>query len=411
MSKRVVVTGMGAVSPIGNNLDDFWGSIKDGKVGIDTITKFDITDFPVKLAGEVKDFNPKERLTIKESRRMEDFTKYAVVASIEAFENSGINIENEDSFRAGCIVGSGIGSMQRIESEHNNLLKGGARRVKPLFIPMMISNIAAGNVAIRLGLQGKCTSVVTACATGTHCIGDAYRAIKYGDADIMVAGGAESAIDELGIAGFASMTALNTTDDKTKASIPFDKDRSGFVLGEGAGIVVLEELEHAKKRGANILAEVCGYGATCDAHHITAPKEDGSGAAKAIEFAIEEAGINKDEVNYINAHGTSTKLNDLFESRAINNVFGDRENLFVNSTKSMTGHMLGAAGAIEFIVCVKSILDSYIHETVGTKQVDEECNVNVVTQNGVSQNINYAISNSLGFGGHNASLLIKKYED
>ena len=411
MSRRVVITGLGALTPIGNNVNEFWAGLKNGKVGIDLITKFDTEEFDVKLAGELKDFNPLDYLEFRESKRMEDFSRYAVIAAMEAMEDSKLNMDNEDPFRVGCIVGSGVGSMQRMRAEHSNLINKGPNRVKPLFVPMMISNMAAGNVSIKLGLKGKCTNVVTACATGTHCIGDAFKAIKYGDAEVMVAGGAESTIDPLGIAGFSSMTALSTSEDKYRASIPFDKDRTGFVLGEGAGIVVLEELNHALNRGAKIYAEVLGYGATSDAYHITSPSETGEGAAKAMEIAIIEGGINPQEVDYINAHGTSTKLNDKFESKAINTVFNNSKDIIVNSTKSMTGHMLGAAGAVECIVCAKSIESGYIHKTAGTVSIDDECEINVQIGNGINKDIKYAISNSLGFGGHNASLLIGKYED
>lgn len=411
MNRRVVITGLGAVTPIGNNIKEFWNGLKEGTVGIDRITKFDTENFEVKLAGELKNFNPLDYLDFREAKRMEDFCKYAVVAAEEAIKDSGIDIQNEDPYRAGCIVGSGVGSMQRMRAEHLNLINKGPSRVKPLFIPMMISNMAAGNVSIKFGLKGKCTNVVTACATGTHCIGDAFRAIKYDDADIMIAGGTESTIDPLGIAGFSSMTALSTSEDRLKASIPFDKDRTGFVLGEGAGIIVLEELNHAKKRNAKIYAEVMGYGATSDAYHITSPSETGEGAAMAMNIAIREGGISKEQIEYINAHGTSTKLNDKFEAAAINAVFGKDSKVIVNSTKSMTGHMLGAAGAVEFIVCAKAVEEGYIHKTAGTTSIDDECAVNVQIQKGIGMNVNYAISNSLGFGGHNASLLMGRYED
>ena len=411
MNRRVVITGLGAVTPIGNNIREFWNGLKEGTVGIDRITKFDTENFEVKLAGELKNFNPLDYLDFREAKRMEDFCKYAVVAAEEAIKDSGIDIQKEDPYRAGCIVGSGVGSMQRMRAEHLNLINKGPSRVKPLFIPMMISNMAAGNVSIKFGLKGKCTNVVTACATGTHCIGDAFRAIKYDDADIMIAGGTESTIDPLGIAGFSSMTALSTSEDRLKASIPFDKDRTGFVLGEGAGIIVLEELNHAKKRNAKIYGEVLGYGATSDAYHITSPSETGEGAAMAMNIAIREGGISKEQIEYINAHGTSTKLNDKFEAAAINAVFGKDSKVIVNSTKSMTGHMLGAAGAVEFIVCAKAIEEGYIHKTAGTASIDDECAVNVQIQKGIDMNVNYAISNSLGFGGHNASLLMGRYED
>lgn len=411
MGRRVVVTGMGAITPIGNNVDEFWDGIKVGKVGIGPITKFDTDGFKVKLAAEVKDFDAKEYMTFKEQKRMAKFSQFAIAAATQAIEESKLNMEEEDPYRVGCIVGSGIGSLQIIEDEHTRMIERDSKRVKPLFIPMMISNMATGNISIKFGIKGKCINIVTACATGSHCIGEAYRTVKYDDADVMIAGGTESTITKMAVAGFTSMTALATTEDVNKASIPFDKDRTGFVMGEGAGVVILEELEHAKKRGAKILGEVVGYGATSDAFHITSPAEDGAGAAKAMELAIREAKIEPKKIEYLNAHGTSTVLNEVFESIAIKTVFGDAyRDVVVNSTKSMTGHTLGAAGAIEFIVCIKSILDSYVHTTANTKNIDEKCDVNVQINGGKSMDVNYALSNSLGFGGHNAALLVKKYE-
>jgi 3-oxoacyl-[acyl-carrier-protein] synthase II len=412
MKRRVVITGMGAITPIGNTVEAFWNGIKEGKVGIAPITKFDTADFKVKNAAEVKEFDAKERIDKKAARRMEPFSQYAVAASKEAMEDSGINMEKEDPFRVGVIIGSGIGGLGVMESEHTKLMEKGPKRISPLLIPNMISNMAAGNVAIALGCKGKCTNVVTACATASHSIGDAFRAIQYGDADVMFAGGTESSITPLAVAGFANMTALSTEEDPMKASRPFDKDRSGFVMGEGAGIVVLEELEHAKARGAKIYAEVAGYGATCDAFHITSPAEDGSGAAKAMELAMEEAGVAPSEVDYINAHGTSTHHNDLFETRAIHLALGEAANdVKVSSTKSMIGHLLGAAGGVELITCVKTIEEGFIHATVGTTQPDEECDLDYVIGAPVEQPVSVTISNSLGFGGHNASLLLKKYEE
>lgn len=413
MSKRrVVVTGLGAVTPIGNNVKDFWAGVREGKVGIAPITKFDTTDYKVKLAAEVKDFNAKDHMDPKAARRMEVFSQYAVAAAKEAYEDSGLNIEEEDPFRAGVIVGSGIGSLQELELSYGKILSQGPNKVPPLMVPLMISNMAAGNISIQLGFRGKCTDVVTACASGTHSIGDAFRAIQYGDADIMAAGGTESSICPTGVAGFTALTALTKSEDPMRASIPFDKDRSGFVLGEGAGVVILEELEHAKARGAKIYAEVVGYGATADAYHITSPIEDGSGAAKAMSLAMEEAGVSPEEVEYINAHGTSTHHNDLFETRAIHAAFGPAaEKVIVNSTKSMIGHLLGAAGGVEFITCVKSIEDGFIHQTVGTTEPGEECDLNYAIGAPVEKEIRYAMSNSLGFGGHNATLLVKKYEE
>lgn len=411
MKRRVVVTGLGAITPIGNSVEAFWDGIKNGKVGIGEITKFDTSEYKVKLAAEVKDFVAKEHMDFKAAKRMAAFSQYAVAAAKEAVSDAGIDMEQEDAFRCGVIVGSGIGSLQTVESEYTKIKEKGPSRVNPLMVPMMISNMAAGNVAIHLGMKGKCTNVVTACATGTHCIGDAFRAIQYKDAEVMVAGGTESSICPSAVAGFTNLTALTDSDDPMHASIPFDKNRSGFVIGEGAGIVVLEELEHAKNRGAKIYAEVVGYGATCDAYHITSPAEDGSGAGKAMTLAIEEAGIEPKEVDYINAHGTSTHHNDLFETRAIKLALGDAaKDVSVNSTKSMIGHLLGAAGGVEFITCVKSIEEGFVHQTVGSREADEECDLDYTFGAPRHRDIRYAMSNSLGFGGHNATVLVKKYE-
>ena len=411
MKRRVVVTGLGAVTPIGNDVETFWNGVKAGKVGIGEISKFDTSDFKVKLAAEVKDFVAKDHMDAKAARRMELFSQYAVAAAKEALEDAGIDMEKEDAFRVGVIVGSGIGSLQTMEASYQRLTQKGPSRVDALMVPKMISNMAAGNISIATGARGKCTTVVTACASGTHCIGDAFRTIQYGDAEVMIAGGTESCVCPLGISGFTSLTALSTKNDPLCASIPFDKERDGFVLGEGAGVVVLEELEHAKARGAKILAEVVGYGATADAYHITSPIEDGSGAARAMTDAMKEAGVKPEEVDYINAHGTSTHHNDLFETRAIKAAFGDAaKGLKINSTKSMIGHLLGAAGGVEFVVCVKSIVDGFIHQTVGTKEPEEELDLDYCIGAPVEQDVKYAMSNSLGFGGHNATLLIKKYE-
>lgn len=410
MKRRVVVTGLGAVTPIGNSVADFWNGIKEGKVGIGPITKFDTSEYKVKNAAEVKGFVAKEYMDFKAAKRMEPFSQYAVAAAREAYADSGLDIEKEDPFRAGVIIGSGIGSLQEVEKSHSRILEKGSNKVNPLMVPLMISNMAAGNVSIQLGFRGKCTNVVTACASGTNCIGDAFRAIQYGDADIMAAGGTESCICPTGVAGFTALTALSQTEDPMQASIPFDKDRNGFVIGEGAGVVILEELEHAKERGARIYAEVVGYGSTGDAYHITSPIEDGSGAAKAMELAMEEAEVKPEEVEYINAHGTSTHHNDLFETRAIKAAFGEAvKDVIVNSTKSMIGHLLGAAGGVEFITCVKSVEEGFIHQTVGTKETDEECDLNYAIGAPVEKDFQYAMSNSLGFGGHNATILIKKY--
>lgn len=411
MKRRVVITGMGAVTPTGNNVDTFWNSCKEGKVGIDRITKFDTSDFKVKLAAEVKDFRAADHMDPKAARRMEPFAQYAVAASGEAMEDAGINMEAEDPYRVGVIIGSGIGSLETVEATYDKVLEHKVNRVNPLTIPKMISNMAAGNVSIQFGLKGKCENVVTACATGTNCIGDAMRTIQYGEADIMLAGGTESCICPTGIAGFQQLTALSTETDRMRASIPFDKDRNGFVMGEGAGILVLEELSHAQKRGAHIYAELVGYGATADAYHITSPCEDGSGAAKAMEIAMREAGIEPAQIDYINAHGTSTHHNDLFETRAIRLAFGAHaENVQINSTKSMIGHLLGAAGGVEAIVCVKSIQDGFVHRTAGTKETDPECDLHYTIGGPVEKKITYAMSDSLGFGGHNAVLVFKTFD-
>ena len=410
MKTRVVVTGMGAITPIGNDVESFWQGLKDKTVGIGPITYFDTTDYKCKLAAEVKGFDPKQYMDAKAARRMEAVSQFAVAASKEALEQSGIDMEKEDPYRVGVCVGSGIGSLQAMEKDVKKLNDKGPSRVNPLLVPLMISNMAAGNVAIQFGLKGKCFNVVTACATGTHSIGEAFRSIQYGEADVMVAGGAEASITPIGIAGFTSLTALNTTEDVSRASIPFDEDRNGFVMGEGAGVVVLESLEHAKARGANILAEVVGYGATCDAFHITSPAEDGSGAARAMENAMKDAGITAEDIDYVNAHGTSTHHNDLFETKAIRLALGDHaEKVKINSTKSMIGHLLGAAGGVEFITCVKSIQDGFVHATVGLEKPGEGCDLDYVQGEGVNMEVNYAISNSLGFGGHNASLLVKRF--
>lgn len=410
--KRVVITGMGIVSPLGNSVDTFWKNIKEQKVGIKPITHFDTTDFKVKLAAQVDDFNPAEFMDPKSARRMESFCQFAVAAAGQAINNAKLDLTIEDTTRIGVSVGSGIGSLQAIEREHQKLLEKGPKRISTLLVPTMISNMAAGNVSITYGLRGKSTNIVTACATGTHSIGDAYRYIQCNEADVMVAGGTEAAITPLGIGGFSALTALTSETNPKRASIPFDKERSGFVMGEGAGIVILESYDHAIARGATILAELVGYGATSDAYHITSPAEDGDGAARAMLFAINEAGIKPEDVDYINAHGTSTHHNDLFETRAIKRAFGDHAyKLNVNSTKSMTGHLLGAAGAVEFITCIKSVMENYIHATVGYEIQDEELNLNYTKVPETNKVVNYAMSNSLGFGGHNGSLLIKKFSN
>ncbi len=411
MSRRVVVTGLGAITPIGNNVEEFWNGLKEKKVGIAPITYFDTTEYKAKLAAEVKNFNAKDYMDPKAAKRMEQFCQFAVIAAKEALEDAGIDMTKEDPFRVGVSVGSGIGSLQSVEREYKKLLDKGPGRVNPLLVPLMIGNMAAGNVSIQYGLKGKCINVVTACATGTHSIGEAFRSIQYGEADVMVAGGTEASITPIGVAGFTALTALNTTDDPMRASIPFDKERGGFVMGEGAGIVILESLEHAQARGAKIYAEIAGYGATADAYHITSPAEDGSGAAKAMEMAIADAGMKPEDVDYINAHGTSTHHNDLFETKAIKLAFGEHaKKVRINSTKSMIGHLLGAAGGVEFITCVKSIQDGFVHATAGLEIDDPECDLDYTKGEGVAMEVNCAISNSLGFGGHNATLLVRKFE-
>ena len=410
MKTRVVVTGMGAITPIGNDVDSFWNGLKNNQVGIGPITYFDTADFKCKLAAQVKDFSAKDYMDPKAARRMELFSQYAVAAAKQALDQAGIDMEKEDPYRVGVSVGSGIGSLQAVERDCRKLFEKGPSRVNPLLVPLMISNMAAGNVAIQFGLKGKCINVVTACATGTHSIGEAFRSIQYGEADVMVAGGTEASITPIGVAGFTALTALNTTDDPARASIPFDKERNGFIMGEGSGIVVLESLEHAQARGAKILAELVGYGATCDAYHITSPAEDGSGAAKAMEVAIKDAGIRPEDIDYVNAHGTSTHHNDLFETKAIKLALGDHAyKVKINSTKSMIGHLLGAAGGVEFIACVKSIEDGFVHATAGYQVPDEECDLDYTPGQGVAMDVNCAITNSLGFGGHNASLVVKKF--
>lgn len=411
MRRRVVVTGMGAVTPIGNDVSSFWNSIKEGKTGFGPISYFDTTDYKCKLAAEVKDFNAADHMDKKAARRMEPFCQFAVAAAKEAIEDAGLDMTKEDPYRAGCAVGSGIGSLQAMEREHTRLEEKGPSRVAPLLVPLMISNMAAGNISIQFGLKGKSLNVVTACATGTNSIGEAFRSIQYGEADVMVAGGTESSITPLGIAGFCALTALSGVDDPDRCSLPFDKNRSGFVMGEGAGILILEELEHARKRGARIYAEVLGYGCTSDAYHITSPAENGEGAANAMLYALKDGGVSPQDITYINAHGTGTHHNDLFETRAIKKAFGSHAGkIRINSTKSMVGHLLGAAGAVELVACVKQMEAGFIHQTLGYETPDEEIDLNYCREP-YQEEIPYALSNSLGFGGHNSSILIGKYRD
>ena len=410
--KRVVVTGTGVISPIGNTTETFWENLKKKTVGIGRIDRFDTEKYKTKLAAQVKDFDPLETMEFKEAKRMELFGQYAVAASAEAIAQSGLALEMEDRTRIGVSVGCGIGSMPIMEKSYEKLEAKGPGRIPPLMIPLMISNMAAGNVAIHFGLKGKCINVVTACATGTHSIGEAFRSIQYGEADMMLAGGTEASITPIGVAGFSALTALSPSEDPQRASIPFDRERNGFVMGEGAGVVMLEELEHAKARNAHIYAELVGYGATCDAYHITSPAEDGSGAARAMTEAMKDAGVTPEMVDYINAHGTSTHHNDLFETRAIHLAMGDAaENVKISSTKSMVGHLLGAAGGVEFIACVKSIEDQCLHGTAGYREADEECDLNYLVNGCEKAEVDVVLSNSLGFGGHNATLCVRKYKE
>lgn len=409
MKRRVVISGLGAVSPIGNDVDTMWDSIKEGKCGIDEITHFDTSEYRVKLAAEVKDLDMEKYLKKREIKFNDRFTTFARIAAIQAMNDSNIDLENVDKNRFGVIIASGIGGIETIENAQMNMEKRGPSKVSPYFIPMCLINLAAGNVAIDFGLKGHCSSTVTACAAASNAIGEAFHKIRDGYEDLMLAGGSEASITPLAMAGFMSMRALHEGDDKNRASIPFDKDRSGFVMGEGAGVLLLEEYEHAKKRGAKIYAEIVGYGATCDAHHVTAPIDDGSGGARAMVSAIEDASINASYVDYINAHGTSTPLNDKTETMAVKSAFGEHsKELKISSTKSNTGHLLGASGAIEAIISIKAIENSFIPPTINYKNQDEDCDLNIVPNKGLNEEVNYAMSNSLGFGGHNASLIFKK---
>lgn len=411
MNNRVVITGMGVVQSLGFGLESFWSAIREGKCGISTISRFDSTNYDCKIAAEIKDFEPTAYMDRKEAKRMDLFTQYAMVAAKMAMEMSGLNMENEDKFRAGVIVGSGIGGIETLEDQHLALVNKGPGRVSAFFIPMMIANMASGRIAIEYGLQGFNECVITACATGNNAIGDAFKVIQRGDADIMMAGGAEAAITPLSIAGFCSNKALSTNEDPLAACRPFDVDRDGFIMGEGAGILVLEELEHAKKRGAVIYGEVVGYGCTCDAHHITAPHPEGIGGIRSMQMAIKDAGIKPQEIGYVNAHGTSTPLNDPGETKVIKGAFGDHAyKLAVSSTKSMTGHLLGAAGAIEAIITTMALREGFLPPTINYNTPDPECDLDYVPNKGRNADIKYALSNALGFGGHNAALILKKYE-
>ena len=410
MERRVVVTGMGSVTPIGNNVKTFWNNVKEGKCGIDFIKEIDTSDLRVKIAGEVKDFNSAEIIGKKESRRLDRYTQFAMAASEEAIKSSKIDLDKVDKNRFGVYVGSGIGGLGTLEKEISKTCGPEAKRVSPFFIPMSIINLCAGNIAIKYGAKGPCISTVTACASGNNNIGEAYRAIKHGYADIMLAGGSEAPITKVGIGGFDSLKTLNTSNDPNRASIPFDKERGGFVMGEGAGVLLLESLESAEARGAEILCEIAGYGSNCDAYHVTAPDPEGEGAAEAMKIAIEEGNIKKENVSYINAHGTSTELNDICETKAIKKVFGDLAyKIPVSSTKSMTGHLLGASGAIEAVICINAIKDSFIPATINLKNRDEELDLDYVPNKGRKAELEYVLSNSLGLGGHNAVLLFRKF--
>ena len=406
MKRRVVVTGMGAITPIGNGVEAFWEGIRQERIGFGLITKFDAGGYRCSLAAEVKDFEPERYMDKKAARRMELFCQYAVAAAGEALADAALDMEKEDACRVGCFVGSGVVSLQAMERECARLSEKGPSRVGPLFVPLMISNMAAGNVSIAYGLKGKSLNVATACATGANSIGEAFRSIQYGETDVCVAGGTEAAICPIGIAGFAALNALSASTDPYRCSIPFDRDRNGFVMGEGAGIVVLEELGHAEKRGARIYAEVLGYGCTSDAYHITSPAEDGAGAAAAMRNALKDGSVEPEALSYLNAHGTSTHHNDLFETRAVKLAFGAHaKKLRINSTKSMTGHLLGAAGAVEFITCVKELQEGFIHRTVGLQETEGEMDLDYCMESH-EEEVPYALSNSLGFGGHNVSILL-----
>lgn len=411
-NRRVVVTGLGAITPIGNNVEDFWKGIKEGRSGIDKITLFDATDFKAKLAGEVKNYNPEEYLDKKSAKRLDRFSQFAVIASKEAMKDSGISEENTDMTKVGAIISSGIGGLNTIEEQNRNLLEKGPDRISPMFIPTAIVNMATGNVAIELGIKGESYAMVTACASATHSIGEAFRTIRHGYQDVMVVGGTEASITPTGVAGFSNIKALSTTTDKLRASIPFDKERSGFVMGEGAGVLILEELEHAKKRNSKIYAEMIGYGASSDAYHITSPLPDGEGGARAMINAMKDANITPKDVTYINAHGTSTPLNDKCETSAVKIALGECANtVMVSSTKGHTGHLLGAAGGVEAIACIKAIQDNFVPATIGYKEKDEECDLDIVPNVGRNMKVKIAMSNSLGFGGHNSTVIFKKYED
>lgn len=410
MKKRVVITGMGTVAPLGNDLDAFWAGIREGRCGIAPITAFDTTDFKTKIAAEVKDFDPEAIMGSRNVRYMDRFCQLAIVAAKEAYHDAALDDYEMERDRIGVILGTGIGGLLTFEEQHTKLMEKGPGRVSPFFVPMTITNMAAGNVAIELSARGACFCVVTACASGTHAIGEAFRRLSYGEEDIIVTGGAEAVVAPMAVAGFTNMKALSSSSDPSRASIPFDKERDGFVIGEGSGVLVLEELEHAQKRNAKIYAEVVGYGATCDAYHMTAPDPNGEGGARAMKLALADAGIKPEDISYINAHGTATPYNDKFETAAIKSVFGEAAyKIPVSSTKSMTGHLLGAAGAVEAIICAKSLEEGFIPATIGYRVPDEELDLDYVPNAGREAELQYALSNSLGFGGHNATVILKKW--
>ena len=410
--RRVVVTGLGAITPVGNNVNEFWDGIVNGKCGIDQITLFDTENFKVKLAGEVKNFNVEDHFDRREAKRLDRFSHFAIVAARELMKDSKLDVNSIDPTRFGVAVSSGIGGLQTIENNAQTLFEKGPDRISPMYIPMAINNMAAGNIAIEVGAKGESFCMTTACASATHTIGECFRIIKHGYQDVMIAGGTEASITPTGIAGFTNIKALSQQQDKTRASIPFDKERSGFVMGEGAGIILLEELEHAKKRGAKIYAEIVGYGATSDAYHITSPAPDGEGGARAMINAMKDAGVNPEDVTYINAHGTATPLNDKYETMAVKTAFGEAsKKVMVSSTKGHTGHLLGAAGGVEAVACIKAIEAGIVPPTIGYKVKDEECDLDIVPNVARKADVKYAMSNSLGFGGHNSSILFKKYEE
>lgn len=411
ISRRVVITGLGAITPIGNTAEEMWKALLAGKSGIDFVTKVDKDQYPAKVAGEVKDFNPTDYIEKRDVRKMDPFTQYAVVASKMAVEDAKLEINDDNAHRVGVWIGSGIGGMKTWEEQHTKLLEKGPGRVSPFFVPMMIPDMAAGQVSIQLGAKGINSCTVTACASGASSIGDAFKAVQRGDVDYMITGGTEAPITDMAFAGFSSAKALSTNEDPKTASRPFDKNRDGFVMGEGAGILVIETLESALDRGAPIYAEIVGYGATGDAYHITAPAEHGEGAARAMQHALKDAGLHPEDVDYINAHGTSTALNDKYETEAIKTVFGDHaKRLAVSSTKSMTGHLLGAAGGVESVISVKTIQEGKIAPTINYETPDPDCDLDYVTNEARSENVDVVLSNSLGFGGHNVALVFKKYQ-